>query len=194
MRRLAARQRGSSSCRPLDGLLASAMLAGTAALLLTCTVRALSGKLAAPLAPQLPRDAAPNGRDGDFRTAFLHVGANARAALLGSPADNDYPGWWHSQYGQDFVISSLFHGQPGFFVELASNRPIYISNTRALERDFGWKGLCIDGNDALLLDLARRRQCTVVGSLVSSRRRESMTFAQGSDLGMSRVGVEVREV
>ena len=59
----------------------------------------------------------------------------------------DVPGTWHSQAKQDELVHRLLHRKrSGFFVDLATNHPVRISNTRALERDFGWSGLCIEAN------------------------------------------------
>ena len=127
--------------------------------------------------------------DARFRQVYLHTGANALAANSGSRVGNDYPGWWHSQHGQDFVIGSLFSDSPpGFFVDLAANEAIYLSNTRSLERDLKWRGLCIEGNEAMLPDLARRRKCTVIGCLVSNEAR-SVAFQRAEDLLRTRVEV-----
>ncbi|KAJ1635937.1 hypothetical protein T492DRAFT_428310 [Pavlovales sp. CCMP2436] len=77
---------------------------------------------------------------------------------------------------QDRVVAAIFDNkQSGYFVDLAANHPIYLSNTRTLERDFGWQGLCIDGNAELLNELARHRTCTV-GSVVAAEKDSSITF------------------
>ena len=59
----------------------------------------------------------------------------------------DTKGSWHSQSGQDKTIAKL-HGlkRGGFFIDLASNEPLHLSNTRTLERDLGWQGVCIDAS------------------------------------------------
>lgn len=82
----------------------------------------------------------------------------------------DAPGTWHSQGGQDRMISSIFEGQrDGYFVDLAAAAPIVLSNSRALERDYGWRGLCIEGNDRLTTALRNQRNCTVINTLISSK-------------------------
>lgn len=72
----------------------------------------------------------------------------SQALLLRTRAE-DRPHTWHGQVGQDHTISGIFahshNGAARFFVDLAANRPITFSNTRALERDYGWRGLCLDG-------------------------------------------------
>jgi hypothetical protein len=67
------------------------------------------------------------------------------------------------------VGKAIFQGKRGgYFVDLAANHPLLKSNTRTIERDFGWRGLCIDGNEEFLMLLLKRRTCQVVGAIVSS--------------------------
>ena len=81
----------------------------------------------------------------------------------------DFPNWWHGQVGQDYRVIQILQGlRGGFFVDLAANLPVKNSNTRALERDYGWQGICIDGNLQLALNLAAGRKCRVVRTIVSS--------------------------
>jgi hypothetical protein len=73
---------------------------------------------------------------------------------------NDVAGFWNSQAGQDCVIQGMFGRaedgvRPRYFVDLAANHAIHLSNTRALERDHGWHGVCIEGNEALAFELLR---------------------------------------
>ena len=85
------------------------------------------------------------------------------------PTNMDSSGMWNSQAGQDRLISMVLGGkQSGYFVDLAAAAPVIMSNTRALERDFDWSGLCIDGNDRLTARLRKARTCTVVRALISS--------------------------
>lgn len=95
------------------------------------------------------------------------------------PDLGDTPNTWHSQHGQDYLIASLFKGRRGgSFVDLAANAPTFISNTRALERDYGWTGICVDANQDLLFALARHRKCQVVGAVVSSASGVAATFRE----------------
>mmetsp|Transcript_2886 Transcript_2886/g.7009 ORF Transcript_2886/g.7009 Transcript_2886/m.7009 type:complete len:320 (+) Transcript_2886:518-1477(+) len=108
-----------------------------------------------------------------FRPVNLFVGIANKAKHIAE----DVKGAWHAQAGQDRVVAAIFDNkQSGYFVDLAANHPIYLSNTRTLERDFGWQGLCIDGNAELLNELARHRTCTVVGSVVAAEKDSSITF------------------
>ena len=86
-------------------------------------------------------------------------------------------GRWHSQVGQDRTIALLFHGKrDGYFVDLAANDPIYLSNTRSLERDFGWTGLCIDGNQQMLDRLVAERSCRVIKAVVTGSADRLVEF------------------
>lgn len=81
----------------------------------------------------------------------------------------DRPGNWHAQASQDEKVVKVLGGmRRGYFVDLAANEPILLSNTRALERDYDWSGLCIDGNQAMLEKLVVQRTCRVVKGVVSS--------------------------
>ena len=96
----------------------------------------------------------------------------------------DKPGNWHSQAGQDRTIALLTGGQrQGFFVDLAANDPITLSNTRSLERDYGWNGICIDGNDGMLNKLVAQRTCTVVKGIVSSVSGATVEFTAPTQIG-----------
>ena len=84
----------------------------------------------------------------------------------------DQPGAWHSQLEQDRLIFKLLRRKRGgFFVDLAANHPVYISNTRTLERDHGWSGLCIEANPRYWGLLRGVRSCKVVGVAVADSER-----------------------
>lgn len=57
---------------------------------------------------------------------------------------------WTSQFGQDRSIADIFSlraaPRKGFFVELAANDAVFLSNSLTLEQEFGWAGLCIEAN------------------------------------------------
>eukprot|EP00966_Prymnesium_polylepis_P305116 7050366-Prymnesium_polylepis.1 len=81
---------------------------------------------------------------------------------------NDVPGMWHSISKQDhFVYELLEQMKGGYFVDLASNHPVDHSNSRALERDHNWHGLCIEANPRYWRLLRAVRSCTVVGVAAS---------------------------
>ena len=100
-----------------------------------------------------------------------------QASLAAAAADS--AGMWHGQHGQDYIIAGLFeHKKVGFFVDLAANDPVVLSNSRALERDYGWRGVCIEPQEALTKLLSAGRQCTVVKAVVSREEAGEVTFRE----------------
>jgi len=89
---------------------------------------------------------------------------------------NDVLGALHSQSGQDGTVIKILNMTGGYFVDLAANEPIYLSNTRALERDYGWDGVCVDGNDQMLERLVQHRRCRVIKGAVTAQVGGKVTF------------------
>ena len=126
----------------------------------------------------------PSITNGVIRTVgFIQSAKEYAAAQHGSGASNgfnrevDARGTWHAQVGQDRTLAKLFHHKrQGYFVDLASNEPIFLSNTRTLERDFGWRGLCIDGNFDLVLKVLRQRMCQPVHAVVTNHTGDTVRF------------------
>ena len=86
------------------------------------------------------------------------------------PSERDTPNSWHSQFGQERMVLKLLGQQRGgYFIDLAANAPIHSSNTRALERDFGWNGLCVEANPYYHLVLAQKRSCRLVACAVTEK-------------------------
>ena len=92
----------------------------------------------------------------------------------------------HSQAGQDQTVAHLFDGKSGFFIDLAANDAVALSNTLMLERDYGWEGICIEANPNYWSRLARRR-CTVVGAAVGKVDNEIVEF----NFGLAQPGLKV---
>ena len=70
-------------------------------------------------------------------------------------------------YGEDFR---------GYFVDLAANDAVHISNTLMIERDYNWDGVCIEANPAYWFGLAHRK-CTVIGAAVGKTDNEPMNLS-----------------
>ena len=92
---------------------------------------------------------------------------------------------WVGQVEQDRIISSLYHGKKtnGFFLDLAANAAVYLSNTYALERKLNWTGVCVEANPEYWENLARMRSCHVVAAVAGSRRMDPVQFELKSELG-----------
>eukprot|EP00543_Licmophora_paradoxa_P007947 CAMPEP_0202448900 /NCGR_PEP_ID=MMETSP1360-20130828/7691_1 /ASSEMBLY_ACC=CAM_ASM_000848 /TAXON_ID=515479 /ORGANISM="Licmophora paradoxa, Strain CCMP2313" /LENGTH=309 /DNA_ID=CAMNT_0049066661 /DNA_START=15 /DNA_END=941 /DNA_ORIENTATION=+ len=83
---------------------------------------------------------------------------------------------WYSQARQDEVVAALLRNKRnGYFIDLAANDPIKISNTYALETHFGWTGLCMEPNNAYWAGLAYRK-CDVVGAVVGQDAMKEVWF------------------
>ena len=143
--------------------------------------------MSTPIAHALPlivlcagSDASQVGRvEGVEATPPAPEGARfrLRPLLLAVPNPHanprDRPGTWNSQSGQDRTVHALMPSdgmgnRHRFFIDLAANEWRRNSNTRALERDYNWEGLCIEANPSLHASLLSQRNCTVVGAAVAS--------------------------
>ncbi len=83
---------------------------------------------------------------------------------------------WFSQLKQDIVVSTLLKKkQNGYFVDLASNDAVRISNTYALETFHGWTGLCLEPNPVYWAGLSYRK-CDVVAAVVGKESMQEIKF------------------
>lgn len=120
----------------------------------------------------------------------VHVPANAgwttRTVEALPRQHEDRDGMWHSQHGQDRIVSTLLSSKRGgFFLDLAASTPLLHSNTRTLERDFGWSGVCIEANPRFWGPLVSWRcGCTIVGAAVAEQRSEAGFHFYGPFAGM----------
>jgi FkbM family methyltransferase len=91
-------------------------------------------------------------------------------------APSDHQQQWFSQAHQDELIVALLKGKThGYFVDLAANDAVFLSNTYALERFHQWQGLCIEPNPLYWYNLTFR-DCKVVGAVVGQERMEQVYF------------------
>ena len=68
----------------------------------------------------------------------------------------------YSQANQDlFVLEVLNYKKNGTYLEIGSNEPISISNTFLLENDFGWTGISVEIQSALVekFNSTRKNKC-----------------------------------
>lgn len=84
----------------------------------------------------------------------------------------------HGQTGQDWLVASLLSCKKnGFFIDLAANDAMLLSNTLMLERDFDWGGLCIEANPVYLDGLAKRKCTTIMAAVAApTDMRVNFTF------------------
>ena len=92
--------------------------------------------------------------------------------------------WSQSQAQQDVMMANMFKSVPNpFYVDLAANHWIYISNTYALDTYRHWKGICIEPTSQYLAGLVVNRTCTVVKNVVSGKDNEEIEYVHHGSLG-----------
>lgn len=117
---------------------------------------------------------------GGIGWSNIHVftGGNSSNLVKSSNIPQDYfdRSEWFSQVRQDEIVAHLLrHKRNGYFVDLAANDPIRISNTFALERNLKWGGLCIEANPIYWHGLSHRN-CQVVGAVVGKVVGDTVDF------------------
>ena len=71
----------------------------------------------------------------------------------------------------------IFHGKRGgFYVDLASNHAVNLSNTLRLDVELGWSGICIEPNPQYHQEYAARRSCTLVSAAVGQEDDKEVVF------------------
>lgn len=90
---------------------------------------------------------------------------------------------WYSQARQDEAVISLLGGKRGgYFVDLAANDATVLSNTYALEKSYGWRGLCIEPNADYFYNLTHYREnCELVAAVIGGNRMEKIDFFEAGD-------------
>lgn len=107
---------------------------------------------------------------------------------VGSDANNQQktPGFdarWTSQAGQDRTLFRLFGGKRGgYFIDLAANDAVALSNTFTLEQEYNWTGLCIEANPQYFEQLYLRN-CRVVQAVVGQSTDEPVDFKLQQEFG-----------
>jgi FkbM family methyltransferase len=66
-----------------------------------------------------------------------------------------------SQAGQECWVAEISNfKRNGFFVDIGASDGLYLSNTYALEKRLGWKGICIEADPSRFKDLCNVRSST----------------------------------
>lgn len=88
---------------------------------------------------------------------------------------DDHGKQFHGQLLQDeLVIRLLDYKRNGYFIDLAANEAVGLSNTFALERDYDWNGLCIEPNPDYWYGLSFCK-CQTVGAMVCKTDDKEVT-------------------
>ena len=112
----------------------------------------------------------PNNQRDGWATIDVFYGS---PNLLVPPSSGE----WAAQVLQDRIVATLFRNQKnGYFVDLAANQAVALSNTYALEKKLQWRGLCVEPNPIYWHELSFR-DCDVVAAVVGQTRMERIEFA-----------------
>jgi FkbM family methyltransferase len=77
---------------------------------------------------------------------------------------------FRSYQGQDrFVLAACGWQRGGFFIDSGASDGIRGSNTWLLETEYGWRGICVEPNDALHAELVRNRRCICLNCCLYDR-------------------------
>lgn len=109
--------------------------------------------------------------------------------FVGDGTLNDVDRRVFSQNGQDFMISKILGcKKKGYFVDLAASDPVMLSNTRLLERDLEWEGLCVEANEEFWHKLSHRK-CKLAGAIAGPKNNEPRSFVQKAGGGIEPAGL-----
>jgi len=87
---------------------------------------------------------------------------------------------FYSQAGQDeWVVKLLKNKRNGYFVDIGAYDGIDGSNTYYLEKELGWKGLCVEAHPQLFYHLTRRRHSININVAVTDYNGK-ITFGKDS--------------
>lgn len=69
---------------------------------------------------------------------------------------------WPAQIGQDKWVAELFQNKrDGTFLDLGAHQARHVSNTWALEKNFGWRGIAVDNDPQWIREWAEQRPGSV---------------------------------
>jgi FkbM family methyltransferase len=90
----------------------------------------------------------------------------------------------HSYQGQDlFVVEALGGLRDGFFLDSGASDGVSGSNSLLLERQFGWRGICVEPNTRSFARLVRARSCVCLNCCLYDRPGEVSFFEAAGVLG-----------
>jgi FkbM family methyltransferase len=88
----------------------------------------------------------------------------------------------YSQIGQDlFVLNHFNNLRGGYFIEIGALNGITLSNTYLLEKNFEWKGICIEPSHDEYEKLVNNRKCICIDKAVYSKSGLNLEFVQKYD-------------
>jgi FkbM family methyltransferase len=90
---------------------------------------------------------------------------------------------YQSHIGQDaWVAECLDFKHDGFFLDFGAFDGVTISNTYALEKDLGWRGICVEPNPRYYPQVCAARSCITVNVALWHQSREVLRFVDAHGL------------
>ena len=90
---------------------------------------------------------------------------------------------YSSHIGQDaWVAECLQFKRDGFFLDFGAFDGETISNTYSLEKELGWRGICVEPNPRFYPSLCHCRQCITVNVALWPQSRELLRFVDAHGL------------
>ena len=84
----------------------------------------------------------------------------------------------YSQGGQDIYVTRILkEKRDGYFVEIGANNGYIMSNTYLLEKNYGWKGICIEATPYKITELTNNRPNSIcISNAIHSESNLELDF------------------
>src|ERR1019366_8614889 len=95
----------------------------------------------------------------------------------------------YSQIGQDAAVAKFFQfRREGYFIEVGAYDGVFLSNTYMLEKQLGWKGICVEPLPAASTLLRKNRSCACIQAAAYSTGGLTLEFSCGDPNGYNDSG------
>ena len=114
----------------------------------------------------------------DFMEKKLELPSNASYLQNGffSNVTNE-PWMGESQAKQDLLVRDIFQSMKnGYFLDIAANDWIDLSNTYRLEKYLNWTGVCVEPNPMYFVGLLSNRKCELFTNPLGANNNETIRF------------------
>lgn len=90
---------------------------------------------------------------------------------------------YYSQSGQDkYFDTKIFKGKrDGFFIEIGAAAGIEGSNTYLFEKEYGWRGICVEPRKSAYHEMTKNRKCQMFNVAVSDKREDEEFYDFSQD-------------
>ena len=84
----------------------------------------------------------------------------------------------YSQLKQDLKVLEFYkYKKNGYFIEIGANNGIELSNTYLLEKDYNWKGICVEALPDKFQELIKNRTSININKAVYNKTGEILNFS-----------------